>query len=334
MTKNRNPNHSLINKQYRLWLKRLLAIILLVILSFQIKNHGNLDLWWQNLLVNWQNPQHRRWLFLAIILMPLNWTLEISKWRLLMRHSWQASWGRIAKAVLAGISISLITPNRVGEYGGRAILVPENQAATVILTSIIGGICQWLAFIICGWPALIYLLNQKGQLAGPWLWALAAFVPIIILALFFTATPLFKFLIQLNIGSHQKWIRWLRLKIWSLRHIQKHELLGAWLLALLRLFVYTIQYLLLLWFFDISLTFWLGVSGIFSIYLIQAGIPLPPGLDVITRSELAIWIWGSQLVNPVAILSATFSLYLLNLIIPALLGSWLIVKKENKKLKE
>jgi len=246
-----------------------------------------------------------------------------------MRHSWQASWSRVAKAVLAGISISLITPNRVGEYGGRAILAPQNQTATVILTSIIGGFCQWLAFIICGWPAFIYLLSQKGQWSETWLCIVAAIVPIAVLILFFAAAPIFKFLMTLNIGQHRKWIRWLRLKIRSLQHIKQSELLRAWLLALLRLCVYTTQYLLLLWFFDISLSFWLGVSGIFSIFLIQAGIPLPPGLDVITRSELAIWIWGSQFVNPIGILSATFSLYLLNLIVPALLGSWLIVKKEH-----
>lgn len=329
MSEKRNK-YSPLSKQQRLWFKRLLSAILLIILFFQITNHGNLDLWWQNISLNIKDPQHQWWLFLAIILMPLNWALEITKWRLLMQHSWQATWRTMAKSVLAGISIALITPNRVGEYGGRAILVPQSQIATVILTSIIGGICQWLAFILCGWPALIYLLSQKEQWSGVWPWIIASIVPIAILILFFAAAPVFKFVMTLNVGRRQKWIRWLRFKIWSLKHIQRSELLGAGLFALLRLFVYTTQYLFLLWFFDISLTFWLGVSGIFSIYLIQAGIPLPPGLDVITKSELAIWIWGSQFANPIGILSATFSLYLLNLIIPALLGSWLIVKKENK----
>jgi len=322
--------HTLLSKKQRLWIKRLLAATLLLILYFQIKNHGGLDSWRQNFLTNIKAPLHRWWLFLAIILMPLNWILEITKWRLLMQHSWQASWRRMAKAVMAGISISLITPNRIGEYGGRAILIPQSQTATVILTSMIGGICQWLAFIICGVPALIYVLAQKGLWNGTGIWLTAVIIPIVILISLFAARPLFEFLVQLNIGKNQKWLRWLRLKIGQLRHIQRRELLGACLLALLRLFVYTAQYLLLLWFFDTPLSFWLGVSGIFSIFLIQAGIPLPPGLDVITRSELAIWIWGSQLVNPIGILSATFSLYLLNLMIPALLGSWLIVKKEHK----
>lgn len=330
MTSRNQHKHTLLSKKQRSWIKKSLAVILLVVLCFQIKNHGDLDVWWQNFLTNIKDREHRCWLFFAIALMPLNWIVEITKWRLLMRHSWQASWSRMAKAVMVGISISLITPNRVGEFGGRAILVPQNQMATVILTSVIGGICQWLAFIICGWPALMYILAQKGLWNGMGLWIIATVLPIIIITLFFVATPLLKFLMSLNIGKNKKWLRWLRLKIGKLKHIQQRELLGASLLALLRLFIYTAQYLFLLWFFDTSLSFWLGVSGIFSIYLIQAGIPLPPGLDVITRSELAIWIWGSQLVNPIGVLSATFSLYLLNLIIPALLGSWLIVKKENK----
>ncbi len=314
-----------------LWLKRILAILLVSILFYQIINHGDLKLWWVNFTNSWKDAEHKEWLILCVLLMPLNWFLETTKWRLLLRHNWQASWLTIGKSILAGISVSLVTPNRIGEYGGRAILAPKKQLATVVMTTFIGNICQWLAFICCGWPAFIYLLNEKQQWTTHWFIILAIAIPVTLLSMFFWGSFFFRWLQKQKLGQHKKWIRWARLKMWTIKHIRFIDLFGAWLLALLRLFVYSFQYLLLLWFFNIPLSFWLGVSGIFSIFLIQAGIPLPPGLGVITRSELAIWIWGSKLINPISVLSATFSLYLINLVIPALLGSWLIVKKENSK---
>ncbi|MEM1215175.1 MAG: hypothetical protein AAGJ82_05800, partial [Bacteroidota bacterium] len=103
----------------------------------------------------------------------------------------------------------------------------------------------------------------------------------------------------------------------------------ATFLALLRFLTYTFQYLLLLWFFNISLGWLEGMAGIFCIYLIQAGIPLPPGLGVISRSEIAILIWGSSIGTPLGIVSATFSLFVVNLMLPALLGSALLVQKNE-----
>jgi len=315
--------------QKRIWIKRVFALLLVSLLVYQIKTHGDIDLWWSTFLTNWKSGQNRQWLVLALLLMPINWLLEIAKWRLLMRHSWLASWKKVAKAVFAGISLSIVTPNRIGEYGGRAILVPINQVATVVMTTFIGNVFQWLAFICCGWPALIYLLAIREDWSNSMLIVTAVFLPLILMFAVYWSRSIFKWVLRQKIGQQQKWIRWIRFKFWSIKRIKKNDLLMAFFLALFRLWVYSFQYLLLLWFFNISLTFFIGVTGIFSIYLIQAGIPLPPGLGVITRSELAIWIWGSQAVSPIGILSATFSLFLVNLMIPALLGSWLIVKRKN-----
>ena len=96
------------------WLKRLLALALVVLLAYQIKSHGDFSSWWSVFLDNWKNGHSQQWLIIAVLLMPVNWLLEIAKWRLLLRHNWTPTWTELSQAVLAGISISLITPNRIG----------------------------------------------------------------------------------------------------------------------------------------------------------------------------------------------------------------------------
>ena len=112
--------------------------------------------------------------------------------------------------------------------------------------------------------------------------------------------------------------------------INQARALSALALAMMRFIVYCFQFLLLLWFFNAPLEFVEGMSAIFSIYLIQAGIPLPPGISVISRGEIAVLFWSSTTVSSLSIVSATFSVYLINLLFPALLGTWVILAKKNK----
>lgn len=316
-------------QQQARWLKWLFALLLFGLLSYQISQHSDLSEWWANMQLNWQKANHRYFLFAAITLMPINWGIELVKWRSLLAHQWRPPYWLSVKIILSGISISLLTPNRVGEHLGRAILAPPQQRSTVVLTSVVGGICQWLALITLGVPALASLLAHKGLLALHWSWLICLLLfAAIILGIWLT--PIFyPIVLKKVLATNKKYLRWLRLQLFRLQHIPRAHFLAAYLLALLRTLVYSLQYLLLLYFFDISLSFLLGISGIFSIILIQASIPLPPGFGVITKSELALWLWGTQLVNPLAILSASLSLHILNLIIPALLGSFMVVKKEN-----
>ena len=86
------------------------------------------------------------------------------------------------------------------------------------------------------------------------------------------------------------------------------------------------QYIFILWFFGIDMSLFEGFSGVSSIYLIQSGIPLPPIVDVAARAELAYLIWGIYSENVLGILSATYGLWIINLILPSLLGLFYVIK--------
>lgn len=94
--------------------------------------------------------------------------------------------------------------------------------------------------------------------------------------------------------------------------------------AMLRYLVYSVQYFLMLRYFGIEVNLIEGMAGIATIYLFQTSIPLPPLMGLMARGELAIFIWGNFSANEISILAATFVLWLINLIIPALIGALFI----------
>lgn len=311
-------------------MRRLLGVLVLGMLFWQIYTQSDLVDWWSRLRAAWSVAGHYWWFIAALLLMPLNWFLEIAKWRQLLKHSWAISWGAATRAVLAGISMSLTTPNRIGEYGGRALVAPAEQAINIVLTSLVGSICQWVAFVGCGWPALMYWVGQGSGWSGSTILLLALLIPMVLVGMLWVVRMLWTRYGGMGWGKYQTWWRWLRYHAQGLRRLRYRQVLIALGLATARFWVYSLQFLFLLWFFNFPLGLWQGLSGIFSIYLIQAGIPLPPGMGVITRSEVAILVWGSEGIDPLVIVSATFSVFMVNLLLPALLGTWFIVKNYRK----
>ncbi|MCB0637028.1 MAG: flippase-like domain-containing protein [Lewinella sp.] len=316
------------------YLRRLIGLALIVVLAWQLWYHGDLAAWWPTLLAAWQQPGAAGWLLAAVLLMPLNWALETIKWRGLLRVYWPAGWSTAFRAVMAGVGVSLATPNRIGEYGGRLLVVPAEQMGAVVWTTLVGSLCQWLVFLLLGWPALIGLLAEPLHMTWRLAVPLAVSLPLVALAIPLLWDFLMRGLETSRWGDRWPRWRWVRRQWLFRQRVRGEHLRKALWWATLRFLVYTLQYYLLLRFFGLPIGWWEGLAGISAIYLVQAGLPLPPGLGVFTRTELAIWLWGGTTVHPAGILAATVTLFLINLALPALLGAGLIVKtRESKTLK-
>ena len=99
-------------------------------------------------------------------------------------------------------------------------------------------------------------------------------------------------------------------------------------LALLRYMTYTIQYMLLLYVCGISLSPFHVTCAIAVIFLIQTGMPMPASLSLLARGNVAIFILCLNNVNsPQSILLATGLLWLINVVIPAIFGAWILLRK-------
>lgn len=281
-------------------------------------------------------PGQWKILALAILLMPVNWWLEARKWHVLLRVFLPWTFARTWRATLAGVSLSAATPNRIGEIGGRLLVAERAEWAGVMTSSVLGSVCQWVAFLLLAWPGLMWtadaLLQEHLPFSVAWLWPLG---PALLLAGWWGGMPLLQRLLgwlekrfKYEVGDLKNGLQQVKfpLMAWAGAH------------ACLRFIVYCLQLYLLLWFFGLELPLWRGLAGIAAIYLVQAGIPLPPGLNLVTRTELGLLLWngGTAGASPdpaaaIAVLAAFTTLFAVNVLLPALPGYFLIVRPYRKR---
>ena len=316
---------------YRKWIITVLKILVLLLLAWAIYHQvwqredlGSIVTGFQEHF-RWENAG---WIILVIGLMPLNWGLETEKWRSLLRPELELPFGRALASILAGISVSLFTPNRIGEYGGRLLLIPASKSWLGLAATFIGSMAQWIVLLIGGfwgltmvgldlWPALSQYYEQYYWI----LWGLGLALPI----LFIRIGTLLAWLKQWEWLKKRKWSQWTKLQN-ALQSYKKTRLLVVFGIACCRYLIYSSQYLFLLYGFGVEMDPILGLAGIAMIFLVQSSVPLPPFMALVARGELAILLWSEYGANELAVLASTFALFIINLLVPALLGGAAIVK--------
>lgn len=274
-------------------------------------------------------------LVLAVLLVPINWAMETEKWRRLMRRSLPLTFVQAYRAILAGVTFSLFTPNRIGEYGGRLLVAGRRHGVATVLATVVSSLGQWLVLLGFGLLgflvfALRYMPDTKLLIPDYYLLlAVVLFLP--------------GFWLYFNLGAISNTLRslWHRypvlrfLRVFAmLRHYRRPDLLRVLALSVLRYGVYVLQYALLLHFFGVVQAPLAALAGIATLYLLQTCLPLPPVVALVARGELALLIWSGSCDQPLLILACTFALFILNLSIPALLGAVVIVQTNVQKTRK
>lgn len=262
------------------------------------------------------------YLVLVIALMPVNWLLETKKWHGFLSIHANVSFNAAFKAVTSGIALSLFTPNRIGEYGGRIIVLPYGIRWPVALSTFMGSISQNLVGFTAGVIALMFLFdNSFFRMAAP-------FIIIIAFVCFFRIKKVVEFICRIKLHP-------LFLKLaGQLTHLQDYSndlFVKSIFLALTRYIVYVTQFVLLLHVFEPEasiLTLYFGVS---CLYLFNTLVPLPPVADVLARTNIAFLLWAGSGMSELSISMASFMVWSVNLLIPAILGSLVIGTNDLKK---
>ncbi len=272
------------------------------------------------------------WLLAAVVLMPLNWWTEMQKWHRFVRRFEPMSPARAWRAVLAGVAVSLFTPNRVGEYGGRILFVRPEHRWLAASANLAGNIAQAAVLVSGGALGGIWLTERLQLIGGSATKGLAA------LALAGTATVwLMYFHLPQAVASMCRLPFVKRLKrlvnaaAEACAHFSRRELGGLALWAGLRYAIYSTQYFLLLHFFGVKTGILDGFAGISVLFLIQTGLPLPPLTGLLARGNLAVGLWGLFGASAADSLAATFSLWIINLILPAFFGTFFLLYVKTTK---
>lgn len=303
------------------------AVLILLGLYYQMVRANNAATTFNEFLSHFSS-RRASYLCLAVGLMPFNLAFETLKWLQFTRSFTNMKFAEAYRAVLAGMALAIFTPNRIGEYGGRLLFLPNALRARGAVAMLLGSYAQLFVLFFGGFFGFCWFAHNYLD------WQ-AYIIRILILA--GGLTCLFFLVGYLQIGRILPIIRKCGVKEAWLQHFgvlqstSKNARFRALQWAALRYITYSTQYWLLLQFFGIEVPVLAAFAGIATIFLIQTGVPLGAGVALVARGEIALYVWGYFGANDISVLAATFLLFIINLALPALLGAIVLFTYKNKK---
>jgi hypothetical protein len=319
-----------LNKNIKIFLNYVLGPLLFIWLSYsvfkQIKNQPNLEGSWLNIKASFTDSRVLNFI-LVFVLMFVNWSLEALKWKISVQGVQPVSFFRSLKAIFSGVSFSVTTPNRTGEYLGRVLYMDDGNRLKVISLTILGSISQLLVTIFFGLLGLLILrpgiTNMHLSSWMEWIKDLG----IIGASLAFVVLTVFYF----RIGWLVKWIDKIpaiKKYIWLINELEKTDttlLMRLLSISMLRYFVFTTQYFLLFRFFGVEVNWWQGFWATAIVFFVMAITPTIELFEVVKKMYITKEIFAIFTVNTLAIGFVTTTIWFINLVIPATIGSLLIL---------
>jgi len=266
--------------------------------------------------------------WMVVALMFLNWGIEARKWQVLMKPLQKISLWRSFKAVMTGVSLALNTPNRIGEYGGRILYVEEGKRIPAISLTVVGSFSQLLITMFMGALGLFFLsgdIVSRGMgSGGSTIWFNVVFYLVVIMG---ALGVLVYFKLGWLLKGFEK-LPGLSSLIYHVRIVEDLNvtiLLRVLSLSAGRYIVFVIQYILLMRVMHVEMSEWQALWTTSILFLVLAIVP------TIALAELGIR-WGASVElfklfssNIVGIYATATGIWLINLVIPALAGSLLIL---------
>ncbi len=244
---------------------------------------------------------------------PLNWFFEWLKWNEIVTAIEEKENSNNLTAFASGIVSSFLTPSLSGNFLGRMYFYDKNKRWKITGYSIVANFSQFLVSILFGILAL--QLTPVFYEVDNWLINLIWLIALCILVLFFfgekilknvSITKLQSVFIQLENGPS-------RLKIFFL--------------SFFRYLVFVAQYALALNAFGDKINF--VILGLIAVIFLL--ITLTPSLffgKVIVRESISISVFSFVGMEPLTAAFASFTTWIFNLLIPAMIA---LIFVKNKK---
>jgi len=260
---------------------------------------------------------------LVFFLMLVNWGLEAVKWKRLIWQVEQLTLWRAIESVFCGLTWAVFTPNRIGEYGGRVFFLSPKRRVIGIVAMAVGNIGQMVLTNVFGAISLclfIYRFVHLDYRLNYAVMALAAMFCLFFLIFFFNIQWLNGLLLSMRFTRKYK-------KFYSiLGRYQKKELLKILLLCLSRYVVFSTQYFIMFYWLVPDIHYLDIMMMVCILFFVQSTLPSLDLFDIGVRSVTASYFFSFVTKQDVAVIACTASIWLINIIIPAILGSYFVFK--------
>ena len=308
-----------------IFIKIVIVLLGIWILYKKLFHNQNFTQLWLDVKTSVTTINNTLFILLALFLVSVNIYLEGIKWKLQLKPIEDISIWKSFISIFTGITSGMFFPNRMGNFLGRIFMLEKGDRIKAAMVTIVGGFGQMIATISVGLIASLFFVKKYLVL----LTIAAIFIIAILLIMYFNIQILkyFHFLIPKKFKEKTKEY----FEIFSFYN--KIELLKILTISFLRYFLYTFQFVLLIWAFNIPLTYFQAMIPISLTYVLMMIIPFITITEIAVRGSVSILVFEKWLVinnintsYGMMVFSASSLLWIFNIAIPSVIGLFLIYR--------
>lgn len=245
-----------------------------------------------------------------------NWFFEILKWQNLVKTIKHISFRDALEQSLGGLTASLITPNRIGDYGAKAVYYTKSFRTKIVLLNLLGNMAQMAITTIFGVIGFIIFVNHY-QIDVNY-YKIVKFASILLIISLFAIFGVRQKRFKIKGFSFER--------IWTyIKNLgsKTHALNISF--SLIRYLIFSFQFYYLLAMFGVDVEYSKAMVVITSMYFLASLVPSISIFDVIIKGSVAVFLFGYVGVNELTILSISTIMWLLNFVIPSIFGSYYVL---------
>ncbi len=271
-------------------------------------------------------------LILGILLLPFDLLLLFKRWELLVNSLMgKAPKSKIASSLFHGFAGGLITPLRAGEYFIRKIPLPDFKLKDVMIGTFTDKMFLIPPQLLLGGIFLFFFLFKKEIISSTILFALLLIFPFILFLLFFVAYFLIKNSKSALVKkiSNVKFLERMEYFIAKINFLNPRQITKLFLLSLFLYLTYSTQFALFIKSMSPTANFFdcLIISN--SVLLLKNFLPLITMGELGVREAFSIY-FVKQFNLPASVgFNAAFIIFVVNLLIPSLIGYIFILREKR-----
>ena len=271
-------------------------------------------------------------LFLIVFLMSFfNWSFEAKKWQILVNQVEIISFKDAFKSVLIGLSFGFISQADLGDLAGKMVLIKNENRKKSTGAVLLGGGIQTYISLIFGTVGLAYFMMNVFLSISTfeylifYLCFLGILIGIVLLYYRKNIDALFeKF----------SFLFYLKPFLIVLKSYSNLEIFQVFALSVSRYLVFSLQFLIILFIFQIELPILVLMMIIFLVFLVKTIVPSVSFIsDLGIRSMTSLYLFEFYKINSSIVIASTFTLWFINILLPVLIGTFVFLrlkKKQNK----
>ena len=259
---------------------------------------------------------------IILLLIPVNWAFEAWKWQRLATKVEKVSFWEAYQGVLAGLALANFTPLMIGDYAGKMLMLKTPKRSVSIGAILLGNGMQLYVSLLFGAISYGYFI----WVAQPQPFLVHISIVVILCILLLMGIWIAFNLSRLSFNKPYKFFQYTGPYLIILKEYTLYEIRDIFLIATGRYIIFTIQFLLVLQLFQVNLPISTLLAGIGIIFLTKTlGAAFNFLGDLSMRAITSIYYFGYFGVKLSLITSATFTIWLINVLVPVIIGSLFIL---------